>query len=170
MRTPWGESDSSKQYAEGITFYGTPSHGGFHLSAKQNRLVPDYLRDATWGDLGAGGWYEEDCDWSIVAVVFPHLFTAEDLENARRTLATYHPEQLKRFDEESTRKPQSDFGQFLFESLGDMVRAQQTAYRAGVEVGKQHTGNTIAELTETVKRAEENPTAGDPDVMRSLGV
>lgn len=67
MRTPWGQSDHEQRYAEGVTFYGTPSHGGFKLSAARNReVVPSLRLD--------GGWYEEDCDWYRVAYTFPHLF------------------------------------------------------------------------------------------------
>lgn len=34
--TPWGKADYEKVYAEGIVFYGTPSHGGFKLDRERN--------------------------------------------------------------------------------------------------------------------------------------
>jgi hypothetical protein len=34
---------------------------------------------------GKAGWYEEDCDWAVVALSFPQFFTADELEAARRT-------------------------------------------------------------------------------------
>lgn len=114
MHTPWGTSDHQKTYGEGVTFYGTPSHGGFRLLKAQNDRVPDYLRACTWGDLGRDGWYEEDCDWAIVCLIFPELFTAEDLENARLTLKSYRPAELARFDADK-RAPAPQQA-----SLGDM--------------------------------------------------
>lgn len=78
MRTPWGPSDYEKEYAEGVTFYGTPSHGGFKLSAARNRdVVPSLRLD--------GGWYEEDCDWYRVAYTFPQLFVDPETEAFRDT-------------------------------------------------------------------------------------
>jgi hypothetical protein len=110
VHTPWGESDHEKPYGEGITFYGTPSHGGFRLLAAQNQQIPGYFRKASFNGMGQSGWYEEDCDWAIVAVCFPELFTAEDLENARLTLKSYRPEQLERFESEKQPARQVGFG------------------------------------------------------------
>jgi hypothetical protein len=96
--TPWGKADHKKVYARGITFYSTPGHGGFKLSATLNAQVPQTLKDTTWGGLGHKGWYEEDCDWAIVALVFPQVFTIEgqpdvkSIELARNIFKTYHPE------------------------------------------------------------------------------
>jgi hypothetical protein len=71
MRTPWGTSDYRKEYASGIVFYGTPSHGGFKLDEARNALIPaDWRR---WD-----GWYEEDCDANYVAATFPLLFPDVD--------------------------------------------------------------------------------------------
>jgi hypothetical protein len=71
MFTPWGTSDYRKEYAPGIVFYGTPSHGGFKLDAAHNAQIRDEWRieDA---------WYEEDCDANYVAATFPDLFPHVD--------------------------------------------------------------------------------------------
>lgn len=84
----------------GVTFYTTESHGGFKLCGSLNALVPDYMRCAD-------GWYEEDCDWSIVATVFPAAFheyhasrpprAEEVLEMAKNTLKAWHPDAYERF-------------------------------------------------------------------------
>lgn len=91
-RTPWGVADHVKEYAEGIVFYGTPSHGGFKLDRQRNAAVPDYMRRA-------GGWYEEDCDWAIVATVHPIAFKNDPkaLEDARRSLCGWHPDEYERW-------------------------------------------------------------------------
>jgi hypothetical protein len=67
--TPWGPSQGGTFYADGVTSHSTAGHGGFKLSAERNRKVHPMLR-------AAGGWYEEDESWAIVAITFPHLFTA----------------------------------------------------------------------------------------------
>jgi len=95
-RTPWGKPDDSEEYEPGITWYSTPSHGGFKLDRAHNAQVPDYMRRA-------GGWYEEDCDWAIVATVFPNAFLEHDkdpaktFETARRTLRNWLPDAYERF-------------------------------------------------------------------------
>lgn len=67
MHTIWGPSQHCKTVADGIQQVSTASHGGYKLDAIRNALVPAYMRQA-------GGWYEEDCDWAIVAVIFPAAF------------------------------------------------------------------------------------------------
>ena len=65
---PWGLSDHSTHYAEGIVCHSTPSHGGFHLDPDRNAHIHPLLRKAD-------GFYEEDCCWAAVAQAFPDLFT-----------------------------------------------------------------------------------------------
>jgi hypothetical protein len=69
--TPWGAAQTSEVIAPGITFYSTASHGGFHLSDERNACVPLRLRQSTFLQLGMKGWYEEDCDASIILAPFP---------------------------------------------------------------------------------------------------
>lgn len=66
--TPWGGSQMATIYVEGIVSHSTSGHGGFHLSPDRNRRVDASVR-------GEGGWYEEDCEWAIVALTFPDVFT-----------------------------------------------------------------------------------------------
>jgi len=65
--TPWGRSQYSEKIAVGIMSYSTAGHGGIHLSKKRNAMVPEYMRNIN-------GWYEEDCEWAIPAIVFPVEF------------------------------------------------------------------------------------------------
>lgn len=87
--TPWGYSDSATDYARGVTFYSTPSHGGLHVAPTLNATIPDHLREAS-------GWYEEDCDWCRVVLAFPDLFTAEERVDAESTLRHWHPARWER--------------------------------------------------------------------------
>jgi len=88
--TPWGKSDHTHKIAPGITFYGTPSHGGIKVSEKQNQLIPEYMREAS-------GWYEEDCDYAKVVAVFPELFDDKEREAAKEVFAGYFPDEYEKF-------------------------------------------------------------------------
>jgi len=97
MVTPWGNSDSETRYDRGLTWVGTPSHGGFlvgkayarkHLTpAAQNVGVP-------FGQYLA---FEEDCDAAVILLELPqtregfsHVSDAELVESLFR----WHPEYL----------------------------------------------------------------------------
>ncbi|PRD43534.1 hypothetical protein C5748_09685 [Phyllobacterium phragmitis] len=83
--TPWGRSQGATVYAEGVVCHSTAGHGGIHLSGVRNRKVHDMLR-------AAGGWYEEDAAWAIVAITYPHLFTSFERRCAERTLKDSWPD------------------------------------------------------------------------------
>ena len=85
ISTPWGMAQSSEIYADGVVFHSTASHGGIKLDRARNAAMPAMLRVA-------GGWYEEDCEWSKVAIGFPDLFTDYERRHADRTLRDYYPE------------------------------------------------------------------------------
>lgn len=87
IETPWGVSQHITDYGEGIQFVTTASHGGFFLSHEAIARMPESLRAIRpWA--GNTGWYEEDCDWSLVALSFPELFGPNDLMRAIYTAAT----------------------------------------------------------------------------------
>lgn len=88
IETPWGTAQDSKQHAEGIMWYSTAGHGGFHLSPEVNSRVPEALRIED-------GWYEEDCDWALVAIAFPDIFIKE-YANATRTMRNWHPDRYEK--------------------------------------------------------------------------
>lgn len=83
MNTPWGRAQSKKVLVPGITFYSTASHGGYYVSKAIRAVMPPHL-------VTEDGWYEEDCDWSKVALAFPHLFTPELQRIARETHARWY--------------------------------------------------------------------------------
>lgn len=83
--TPWGASQGATIYAEGVVSHSTAGHGGFKLSAARNRHVHPMLRSR-------GGWYEEDAEWAIVALIFPHLFTSYERRGAERTIKDSWPD------------------------------------------------------------------------------
>ncbi len=85
ISTPWGLSDYGTQYDEAgeLVFWTTPGHGGFKVADTLLSKMPAALR--AFKPWAAEGWYEEDCDWAIVAFAFPDLFTDGELFNANRT-------------------------------------------------------------------------------------
>jgi hypothetical protein len=83
--TPWGGSQMAAIYAEGVVAHMTTGHGGFHLSADRNAKIHPLLRKDT-------PWYEEDCEWAIVAISFPDLFTGYERSMAEKTIRDTWPE------------------------------------------------------------------------------
>lgn len=58
MKTPWGTAQQVTEVAPGVLSVSCASHGGIKLDRKRNAMIhPRWRR--------AGGWYEEDCEWSI---------------------------------------------------------------------------------------------------------
>lgn len=83
--TPWGGSQMAVIYAEGVVSHSTAGHGGFHLSVDRNAKVHLLLRKET-------PWYEEDCEWAIVAISFPELFTGYERSLAEKTVRNTWPD------------------------------------------------------------------------------
>ena len=84
MHTPWGPSQQQEKIADGIVSYSTAGHGGYHVSAARLAEMPDCIRD--FKTYAGTGWYEEDCDWCLVALSFPSLFDNRSCYYAVKTL------------------------------------------------------------------------------------
>jgi len=97
MFTPWGNSDSETRYERGLTWVGTPSHGGFLVGkayAKQH-LTP--AAQAVGQSFGQYLAYEEDCDAAVILYELPK--TREGFSNVLdaeliESLSRWHPEYL----------------------------------------------------------------------------
>jgi hypothetical protein len=87
--TPWGTADWTTHIARGIVSYSTPGHGGIHLSPTRQAEMPDSL-------MVESGWYEEDCDWALVAIAFPSYF-AKEYDQAKDTVRNWHPDRYEKF-------------------------------------------------------------------------
>jgi hypothetical protein len=85
--TPWGYADSVKSFGDGVKFYSTPAHGGYHVDHKLLDHIPLGWREATVDGQGHDGWFEEDCDWCMVVLSFADRFPATTVDDARRTFA-----------------------------------------------------------------------------------
>lgn len=84
--TPWGKADFQTKLIDGIISYSTPSHGGIHVREDLNLNVHSAWRHD-------GGWYEEDCDWAIVAYHFPAAFTKDQMAFAINILKNWKPKE-----------------------------------------------------------------------------
>lgn len=93
VSTPWGPSQDAEVITEGITFHSTASHGGIHLSPERQAKMPKYMRDTFAG----GPWYEEDCDYARVVVVFPEHFPEGAYDRAIKNLRFFHADMVERF-------------------------------------------------------------------------
>ena len=90
MMTPWGPSQHEDHIGMGIISIQTAGHGGYFVPPEIRKLIPAPARKTFAGP----GWYEEDGDWCLVALSFPHLFTAEHLDMARKTAAAWHSKKV----------------------------------------------------------------------------
>ena len=89
-KTPWGLSQASREIAPGIVWHQTASHGGFFVAPERIAEMPKLLRD--FQPWAGAHWYEEDCDWCLVALAFPQHFPADTLPVALATLKSYQPD------------------------------------------------------------------------------
>ena len=85
--SPWGPIESTETIADGITFISTASHGGIRLSQWRHEIVLRAI--PAWETFAGGRWYEEDCDWAVVALIFPEKFPTKtkDARTMVRALA-----------------------------------------------------------------------------------
>jgi hypothetical protein len=96
-QTPWGVADHREELIPGIVFVGTPSHGGYWISAQRKKEMPEVLRTKS-------GWYEEDCDWALVYLAFaddierikPDIY-AKRYQAAVETVKSWNPEAYEAF-------------------------------------------------------------------------
>ena len=96
--TPWGTAQTSEKACRGINFYSTASHGGYKVSDKLNLEIPEVFRRAD-------GWYEEDCDWSIVWVFLSahfdkEYFKPETFLQADKTLKQWFPHEWQEYNDQ----------------------------------------------------------------------
>jgi hypothetical protein len=87
--TPWGPAQTSTEIAPGIVAYTTASHGGYYVSPERVSTMPKSLRD--FKPFAGPNWYEEDCDWAVVALAFPKFFPPDAIPAALKTLERSQP-------------------------------------------------------------------------------
>lgn len=84
--SPWGLVQSQKELAPGIVQVETASHGGIYLDPERYAQMPAPMKTTGYS---ANGWYEEDCDWALVALQFPDAFDVRALACAKALVGRY---------------------------------------------------------------------------------
>lgn len=96
MNTPWGKADSIQRIARGLSFVGTPSHGGFMVAdgfARKHLSAAALLRGKRFGSYYA---FEEDCDAFIILLEIPssRQGTVTDESKIIKALSLWHADYL----------------------------------------------------------------------------
>ena len=117
QRSPWGTIDHVSHWDVGITNVGTSGHGGVKLSPGRNRAVHEAWRRP-------GGWYEEDCEWAIVAVTFPECYSPEHAALGKQMARDWFPDEYETVTGEQIKPGESyirDKDEFATEHATDLV-------------------------------------------------
>lgn len=86
MHSPWGKIDNVQRVQGGPAMWwvDTPSHGGLVLSTAACDGIPGLaytiattkpvgVWQLVWENRMRGAWFEEDCEWSLPALWYPHV-------------------------------------------------------------------------------------------------
>jgi hypothetical protein len=98
--SPWGTIQDAKELIPGVWTIHTAGHGGVKLDRKLNARVPEFIRRP-------GGWYEEDCEWSLAVVSLAALFEAGLVDQARKTAKSWYPDEYTRLTGENVTADES---------------------------------------------------------------
>lgn len=85
--SPWGKVEEARYLGSGAWSVSTGRHGGILLDAVRTAAMPGWMQAASYTGASA---YEEDCDWSLVALRFPELFDGCDIYLALRIARQWH--------------------------------------------------------------------------------
>lgn len=81
--SPWGTIQHVELLGDGIAFVHTASHGGVRLFGSRYEVFRDLVPEfEPWSGRRNIGWFEEDCDWAAVAVLWQFEFSAKAVETA----------------------------------------------------------------------------------------
>lgn len=120
MNSPWGHVQSQKTIAPGITWVSTASHGGYLLSPDRTKELESLLPGAkSWAGPGA---YEEDCDWCLVVLAYPHHFNRQDIALAVECAMAHHKE---------VRIADTDNGPFVIGIFNEFMAESATKWHVG---------------------------------------
>ena len=87
--SPWGQTQSVKEYGPGIVFVGTSSHGGMWLDEENCRLVKRLFPN--FRPYAGYPWFEEDEDTNvaIAAMCMTHKLCWSHDEDVQRQVSFY---------------------------------------------------------------------------------
>ena len=107
--TPWGAVQfTTPTLRDGVTNVHTSRHGGVYLDEPHSAMMLDACHEHTTLPMRTGwSWWEEDCAWSLVALVFPDAFTPEQRKAAYRTARDWYPDEYARITQLSVTPDES---------------------------------------------------------------
>ena len=143
VQTPWGPAHYGTKYADDVWFYSTAGHGGFMIGEKVHKTWNEALQSYYPFAGPTSRCFEEDCDWAIVALAMPDLFTARDIAFAVNTARMMVKMQHGRNEESITRFFNSDEGQRV-QAFADAWRQQMA------DDGYYHKGSGYTETIDGV--------------------
>jgi hypothetical protein len=82
--SPWGPVQDPSELGPGVWVVLTARHAGIHLSEQRLAAMSDFMRLD-------GGWYGNDLDWAMVALIWPELFDFHYQAIAETIFQQSHP-------------------------------------------------------------------------------
>ena len=82
--SPWGHVQDCTQVAPEIIRVSTASHGGYHCIGQAQKRIETLFPE--FKPYAGRGWYEEDCDWAIVALAHRPYFDDRSVYHALKTV------------------------------------------------------------------------------------
>lgn len=127
--SPWGQIDCATQIAPGIIRVSTPSHGGIWVAPELRRRI-----DSRWLER-ASAWFEEDCEWAIVAHSFPEEFGRFHDADRKARGAGYTGDEVLAMADRSLRAWMPDAYELI---TGQRVEAGQSRSRDALKFAQEH--------------------------------
>ena len=131
MNTPWGKSDSINKIQKGVSWVGTPSHGGFMITRKaaETFLSPAAIKRAEpYGKNYLA--FEEDCLFALVVWEHVNDVWAESYLNEKfgvqayfECISRWNPEYLI---ERGTQPAAKQYAEWLEDQEIDRLRAAKS--------------------------------------------
>lgn len=91
--SPWGNVDGWTPFGDlGLYQHSTSSHGGIYVPDEMLAMMPEPYRKAN--HYGGKNWFEEDCEWALVALSFPSGHSEKQMDSAIRTVKNWYPHQF----------------------------------------------------------------------------
>jgi len=165
--SPWGYIQHSGIIAEGIAWVSTARHGGVKLDRRRNAMVP-------FNHRSKGGWYEEDCEWAIAALVHKeawldaHVAKKAEANKEDRTWLNAHAANEREKEERSIVETAKNWNPVFYEDFtGIPVTAEESYVVRQNEFKTKHANSLI--VTSAWGDWHEDVPAGHVGVMANRG-
>jgi hypothetical protein len=154
IATPWGPIDELETITEGIDLVSTASHGGYILSEKRQKDMPDHLTNHT-------AYYEEDCEGRFVELAFPDIFK-EDIKYALASFSVglYTSNSVPR-----ERELGSDHEAFLSEVLTDYIPPEMDPMNRAITDDEESVVTYLSQCVLHNRQPISSPNTDDPTLQ-----